>query len=582
MVDYFNFFIKRSIILFFLYFTYSTAHAQIEGYSFSVGGESIAPTPNYSFGELGEPWKIFINEQTAVNKDSVTGTGYELGFPFYFSGNYFDRIAFSNNGYIKLGTSQAPFSIPTSFDQVFSSNTSSLYNNIIAHARITNNYLPEVKNILVSLFGFPGERTSVFVFAYQNLTSRRGMSSQLILFEKDHSFRLGYIQHKGGLLHQIEKLTVGLRGNSAGNISLLNIQEGVNTWADPEIVNDFNAVCEVKENIFVAPKGELTDWWIYNFEAPKGIVPPCSKPFYLITYEGFPDAQSTRLLDDSDFIGYYNLLDGFSKAPTSNLTVAWAAASEKDHNYDILLSVTGQAPDTLARNLTDKKINLPQLLPSTNYTIERIAKDSQGNVLYSCQASFTTQRYPDYCQPSPLEGGKEKISFLRFNEIEYYRNSEEEELILLPEENYTTTLKGGETYNFSLKNQIANDNNNRYNVWLYIDLNRDNQWTNKEKFQIGIASKSQRSIENTVQIPKNIIPGKTRIRIKFTDIASTNPGANEACGSSSRLGNRQDYIITLEASESCNGLAVTPSAQNLSCINANNGSISLITTGGTG
>ncbi|UII27499.1 GEVED domain-containing protein [Fulvivirga maritima] len=567
-----------------MFFTFLTAEAQIEDYSFSVGDEFLLRNSDRSFFTEGAPWRIFIDEVTDIEENAVTGVGYDIGFPFYFSGNYFDRFALSSNGYIKLGTSQEPFSIPTSFDSVFSSNSSSLFDNMIALGRISTSYYPDYNSISISTFGFPGEKTSIIGIGYQDGASLKGISCQIELSEIDQSFRLAYSAlQRYGILTEIQFLTIGFRGDTVNKVSLLKIQEDTNTWATPQIVDDLNAVCELNENVFILPNDNEITGWSYNFTPPSGIIPPCSKPFYLITYKGFPEAQSTRFLDDPNQIGYFNLLDGFAQAPTTNLTVAWAEASEHDATYDILLGVSGQAPDTLSLNLASREINLPQLLPDTEYTIERIAKDSDGNVLYSCQASFSTQLYQDYCQPRPLIGGNEYINHIRINTLEYNRNAEDEILTLLPEERYTTTLKANETYTFNFTNSVLNGNLYKYNVWVHIDLNRDGNWDHEtESFLMGTTAYNDRSLSNTITIPENVIPGKTRMRIKLTNSASTTPGANEACGNDLFGGGRQDYIITLEAPESCNGLAVSNTSQNASCINASNGSITLNPTGGSG
>ena len=88
------------------------ARGQVNEYEISSSTEA--------FTEIGESLlfgsynvhQVFVNEEVHRDAQNVFGTGYDIGFPFYFDGAYYDRFSISGNGFIKLGTSADPFPIP--------------------------------------------------------------------------------------------------------------------------------------------------------------------------------------------------------------------------------------------------------------------------------------------------------------------------------------------------------------------------------------------------------------------------------------------------------------------------------------
>ena len=99
------------------------------------------------------------------------------------------------------------------------------------------------------IYGLPGNRIHHIYMAIGYPSNI--MYSTLTLFENDGSIQVGYeYLGSGRLPTEVGKLAVGLRGNAPGNppsnIALLDIKEGMNTWADPALTNDPQAYCELK------------------------------------------------------------------------------------------------------------------------------------------------------------------------------------------------------------------------------------------------------------------------------------------------------------------------------------------------
>ena len=256
-------------------------------------------------------------------------------------------------------------------------------------------------------------------------------------------------------------------------------------------------------------------------------------------------------------------------------------------SYDIFLGVVNATPDTLALATTETSLYLPNLSKSNSYLLQRRIYDANGELMYTCRATFSTGELDGYCQPRPhfqwprTAGGLEKVRQFSFNTINYNRSPEVEQLQLLPSEApYTTELQAGETYTFRLTNDLPHGY--AFNLWLFLDLNRDGEWdwnSDTETTLIGRASKGV-VLEKDITIPEDIVSGETRMRIKFMYIAA-NATANRPCGSTLYMGNRQDYVVTLLPTPKCKDLSMTPKITNISCFGTSDGAIDLDVEGGT-
>ena len=565
-------------------------------YSIKVKGqinEYNVSTSTEVFTEIGESLlfgnynvhQVFVNEEVYRDAQNVFGTGYDIGFPFYFDGAYYDRFSISGNGFIRLGTSSDPFPIPldATLGATFEGgndegkrNTISFFQHDIQPASGLR-----MNMAIREIYGLPGNRIHHIYMAIGYPSHI--MYSTLTLFENDGSMQVGYEYIGSGQLPtEVNKLAIGLRGNGAdnqpGNIALLDIKEGISTWANPVLTNDPQAYCELSSAVF-EPTMENFRGWIYRFTPPASYLQPCH-PFYFLADSSFPNAQKARFKDQPGVSEYYALADGNTGVPTTGLAIAWAKSMANEVSYDVLLGVANSAPDTLARKTTAKALVLPALTPGATYILQRKVYGPGNELLYSCEATFSTSELEGYCQPEPQSPGKEKVQRLQFNTLDYRRDPELESLMLLPEApGLTTQLQAGETYTFRLTNAIANSIN--FNLWLYIDFNRDGIWdfNTEETTLIGTAKKGVVN-EHQITVPQDIVPGKTRMRIKFVNQTAANATANEACGEDLTLINRQDYIITLLPSPLCQSMSINPSAASVNCFGATDGNIDLNLQGG--
>ena len=562
------------------------ARGQVNEYEISSSTEA--------FTEIGESLlfgsynvhQVFVNEEVHRDAQNVFGTGYDIGFPFYFDGAYYDRFSISGNGFIKLGTSADPFPIPldATLGATFGTENSEGKRNTLSFFQHDIQPASGLRmNIAIrEIYGLPGNRIHHIYMAIGYPSNI--MYSTLTLFENDGSIQMGYeYLGSGRLPTEVSKLAVGLRGNAPGNppsnIALLDIKEGMNTWADPALTNDPQAYCELNSSVF-EPTMENFRGWMYRFTPPAGSLQPCH-PFYFLADSSFPNVQEARFKDQPGVSGYYALADGNTGVPTTGLEIAWAKSMPNEASYDILLGVANSTPDTLARKMTATNLALPALAPGATYILERKVYGPSNELLYSCEATFSTSELEGYCQPEPQSPGREKVQRLQFNTLDYRRDPVLETLMLLPEEpGLTTQLQAGETYTFRLTNAIANSIN--FNLWLYIDFNRDGIWdfNTEETTLIGTARQGVVN-EQQITIPQDIVPGKTRMRIKFVNQTASNATANEACGEDLTLINRQDYIITLQPSSLCQSMSINPSASSISCFGETSGNINLNLDGGT-
>lgn len=565
-------------------------YAQVNDYNFSVGGKDYYVSDGVLAFSYYEPGMVFVNKEVSRDDKQVVGTGYEIGFPFYFEGQYFDRFSISANGFLKLGNSEAPFPISTSssLGATFSEDDAMLNRNTISFAQ--RDVAPNDKPFVMlsrHLYNLPGERIlnlSVSFFYPEN-----GLSVGITFFEKDQSIQLRYAFRDAGEYHDsFKKISVGLRGNlltnEPGNIRLLQIQEGVGTWANPQLTSDPSAYCDLNSHTF-EPTMEDFKGWIYRFTPPLENLDPCL-PMYFYAHRSFPNWKVTQYHKKPGVVDHCAIVNGNTNVPATRLEIGWAKNLAGEASYDILLGVADATPDTLALATTEASLSLPNLSKSTSYLLQRRVYDADGELMYTCQATFSTGELDGYCQPSPhfqwprTAGGLDKIRQFSFNTINYNRSPEVEQLQLLPRETpYTTELQAGETYTFRLTNDLSN--HFAFNLWLYLDLNRDGDWDfDTETTLIGRASRGV-VLEKDITIPEDIVSGETRMRIKFMYTGATNANANQACGSTIYLGNRQDYIITLLPPANCQALSMAPKITDISCFGASDGTIDLDMEGGT-
>lgn len=124
----------------------------------------------------------------------------------------------------------------------------------------------------------------------------------------------------------------------------------------------------------------------------------------------------------------------------------------------------------------------------------------------------------------------------------------------------STTVAQGQTYPISVKGPSSSFPSD---VMVYIDLNRNGNFNDPgESFYIGQLAPANpanaTTITANIAIPANASAGATKMRIiKNTNVAAlSNPNApnsiNDACDTTLRAGQTEDYSLTIVASSGCN------------------------------
>lgn len=601
------------IILFLLLVNVQLSFAQISLYDFTqeyllasdtetpelVFSSSVNIVPDQTIYDKAFQ-RLFIKPNTMVTGGSgADGEGLPIGFNFVFDGNTFDRFAISSNGYIRLGKSGENFTIlnDTIAGSIFNSEFSDKKTNIISVCQTNSSVMSKGNYVGVryETHGFPGERQLVVEFQMSSGQFVPGFIwiYRIILDETSNKIRfvLPKFLYNSGVSMPV---AVGLRGgqltNDMSNLAIRKVTKGEDiNWTNSRAATSASDLCDMTKN-FCPLSSEIPPMYtVYTWTPP---VANITKPLCNFIY--FRDSNPPLIP------AYYNAYYTMSQNGTDiSVTPAfeWIENNDPANTYDIYLCTDNPPTDKVATGLTSQlypiinstkkirvvKYQMSQLAPNTVYHY-KIVQMSNGQKIDSCQGKFTTTKNPQYCIPKGYLGGNGIIGNVSFNTLNYYSpgmippNNRDlpGEIFTFPETGaYTTSLKRGISYNFSIKLLAAAVSKSLGSA--FIDFNQDGDFNDANE-RIDMNDITPGVITTLAfPVPIDAVLGKTRLRILIRTFYK--PAINP-CDQVNDISAAQDYTITVLPAPGCETFTLNTVTSDVSCFNGNDGSIYLTASGG--
>jgi len=598
-----------------------TAQAQVSKYTLS---NCYVPVQYHSIEYLIKTDSIKRHQNTLLmgsglssTADSLIGTGFPIGFPFKFDGQYYDRFGLSTNYYIKLGkSSEDAFTMLNEQAKggVFESEHDNLRRNTIStFERTQAEDSLQVSTCIYSYsFGTPGNRYTQIEWhgdrirragdpsrvAYLRLHERTGQilmaySMDSMKYASSSGYLPNIIAIPGCL--PLTPASVGLRGNQlnndTSNLNIMKVKKGENTWTSIERGTSATDFCEIENrllppkmySLYYAPSLECPFWfkWTPPFKQEKPRVPFC----YFLTFNNnylnvngyhynprVDDDKSgnaysiglNSIYYETSHLRYYFFADGAKAVPTNIGEFDWNKALGVD-SFDVYFGLTNP-PVLVAKNVTDTTYSFTFLAPGTTYYYSVVAKNSMG-VSDKRIGSFTTADLPF---PKGAEIGTNiSTTFgdcydFSFNTLVYKQDPNYRTVFLVPETAYTTSVKRGSTYSYATYVYI-----NKFDVpvginsFVYIDWNHDGYFSDS----------TERYTPGNITIPKDAQLGKTYLRTAWQE--QTSHDAVSAYRDA-----KHQFIITVLPSDSCSSFELNAKTIKTKCYADSTGQIILNPSGG--
>ncbi len=631
--------IKMLHMLLFCSLSSTSLHAQVSNYTLS---SCMIPFDVYSFKQettfLGGSIHDVVMENTLYNgsmtgstENSLTGQGFNIGFPFFYDGEYFDRFAISTNGFIKLGkSSEGDFTICNERKKgsVFQSGLDDMRKNTISAFQINweEDFLDASIGVKTSLTGTPGNRCLTIQWSSggYKVSTNAGRNYYLRLFEKDGTILMAYQIYSmeyqictgswatgfvciPGTITSLQS-AIGLRGNQPNNdmnnLNIMKVTKGENTWQTPLRGTSSTDFCYIEKGFMPLcisssyPLPTTDCEYFYRWTPPyESIVK--DKPQSPYTYFTFIENQHwenngyhfEKIPEDNGAgntysvvkeytpLTYYTYANGAKAVPVNKAVLSWDKALGVD-NFDVYFGLTNPPP-LVASNTTDTTYTpIADLAPGTTYYYNVVAKNTNGNSGNKIGA-FTTAGVPTFCVPdlNSLKDLKRSYCFgLTLNTLKYQRNKTTYlGTFYMPENVYTTSLKRGQTYNYELTIHFYDNLN--YPLSFLIDWNKngvldsgelyDGQRTNNPSKPSD--AKDSWVFTGTVTVPMDAQLGKTVLRVAPSSIWEP----VRFCDSWAQ------FIVNVLPSEDCENFTLSYNTENTLCYGENSGHIQLLPQGGT-
>ncbi|MDE5417489.1 fibronectin type III domain-containing protein [Labilibaculum sp. DW002] len=227
-----------------------------------------------------------------------------------------------------------------------------------------------------------------------------------------------------------------------------------------------------------------------------------------------------------------------SDITSNSFTISWNSA-EFANNYDVQIREQGGNWETFTTSATDLSYNTA--MAETTYEFQVLASNTSGSSDYSALQSLTTlaeASTPDYCDSYGKATRYEYIDLVEFADMS---NPSGDDGGYGDYTGMVANVAPGNSYtlNFSSAYKSRTYTTN----WkIYIDFNRDGEFTTNERVVSGYSASSGVSSSN-VSVPAGAALGQTRMRV----ILKHRRAARTACDIFSQ-GEVEDYTINISNS----------------------------------
>lgn len=586
--------------------------AQISNYQFSwyVTTGYSSPMETYLTGnplaEQGE--KLFSGNTTGSTAPQLTGPGFPIGFNFKYDGQWFNRFAVSTNGYLKLGTDTADFTIyqETLPGSVFASGNNEGRANVISACQVEpNGAAGAFYHVLgYETTGLPGNRKLSVYFRFldadiqpgNTIIYQRGLSCTVELEENSNAIRLYYERVPPMPTNQwpvTYAVAVGLRGkllnNTPQNLNLRQVAAGSQTWESSVAGTTSNATCDLNATTLPHMGLNTNSRLVYKFKDPNpGIDPPVCPEAFLLTHDGyFPGSQlgAEHIGSNTVTYDYFNPLNGLTNVPW-NPTLGWSAAPDSTYWYDVYFGLDSVPTDLVLSHTTANSYQPGVLVGGATYFYRILAHNDLGTAL-ACTGHFTvsatlTQCFGDNIPPYPSgswqNSGSCMINKFYFNDLHYDHSPANAVVVTFPDSSpFTAHVRRGQTYKFYIAMRPGTQSICYYQggqiLRAFIDYNQNGIYDdvpNEKAFESVFTAPANVIDSFTTTIPMTAALGHTRMN--FGNVVPN----HDACSYG-----MQFYHVYILPAVGCDGLQLAETHTDVPCHGEATAEITLTATGGT-
>lgn len=575
----------------------------------------------YGFPDFEPGVRIFNGDNTGSTAASLTGLGFPIGFRFRYDGQWFTRFAVSSNGYIKLGTDQAPFTLrnETQSAGVFASGNDADRANVISALQVVpqGSGGPFLQQLSYGTTGMPGNRVLNITFSFLDrelsgpggsIIHNDGISCQLELFERTNRIVLTYekrVSSPSNYPPVTYNVAVGLRGkaanNSLSNLHVRKVISGTNTWNNSTAGTSAGDVCQANpatlpymgNNSF--PHTGRISFSFRDSLQPEVELPVCPEVFQLTgPYDNFPGA----ILGETISLGnvypyylyhYYTPLDGLGGAKT-NPTISWSQGADSTYQYEVYFGLDS-VPEQLITSHPNNSFQPGPLVPNTTYFYNIITRNAAGETGH-CIGHFTTAPTVSMCWGDNIPDGTNPnfegtcpIRRFYLNDLTYDYSGSNTLIYSFPDvAPFSAHIRRGQTYKFyiSMNGQTASGPCNYLGAPIlraYIDYNRNGIYfdqPDERAFQAPFVASAGIVDSFVTTIPLTAELGTTKMNFGFYDHSAAQAGS-DACGTPTSF---QSYFVHILPAAGCDNLQLTETHEDVHCFGQTDAQISLRAQGG--
>jgi hypothetical protein len=527
---------------------------------------------------------LYTGSDTGTTATTATGEGYPIGFNFIYHGESFDRVAVSENGYIKLGHSGQPITIKndTLAGGIFDGSLDN--QNVLASFQTGINFLTNGNApVLLSVYGLPGKRVFTVSFSESNPGSYFAFQQQIELWEGSNIIGFAYPQSAFFYPYAPPPPLQGAIGmtDEKGDISNLSIVNGTNTWQTATQGSSPTNLCDLNVSLVPPGTGYTSESFMYIYTplATTFSAPTCPYAYlYNVSISDYPNALfggAIAYATDAYFLPLNNATNILT-----NSTLTWSdisVSSNQPTTYNVYLDIVNPPQIQVAQNLSATSFTPSTLAPNTKYYYEIVPKNASGQDS-GCISNFTTDSMQQYCF---VYYGSGRINSFTVNTLSFVASTANNQAKLPATPPYTTVLKRDTTYNctITINSLYANTYpfSNTTSLAAWVDFNQNGDFNDPGEAVGSGSTGLNGTITFPVSIPNAAKLGATIMRLAWKGdfFESLTP-----CTNSYLLGEDEDFTVTITPATSCQSFTINPVTTNVNCFGQSNGSITLNPSGG--